>query len=426
MIAKSTGISHRDGGTTTESPNDSSAIIYLPFAVPDSNSTSAVLVISELPGDTIYNLLYPQYYRQYGFDTTAQGWNARNMFSMFAEFDYTLFGTTTFKITDGRIFGGTANDSLILTRKPRVGNFRSQSLSTWVQVCITYTIMPPTQNKSITIQSLMGEGSYEICTDYWFFDNGGGGGGGTSGGGSTSGGGGSGGSSSWPDQPSCPAQPKGYVTNLQISDPCSPGWVPIQDPIIRVIEPIDSMLARYCRAIKDTAIYIYDILSKPNNVEYAITGILYNGQVSVIERRTNNDSLQVFPKVMIGNLNLLFTWHSHVSRSSDLSQRGSFSPSDIDMLRNVRCLKQNFTSFADCRNKRYSLVITDVVKATAFFNSNTTDDIWDNHNTNISGTQQTKDEASIVNTIGSSSVNGISFYVSNDSPNFQTWILINL
>jgi hypothetical protein len=290
-----------------------------------------------------------------------------------------------------------------------------------VTLCVSF--LPVYYRSSIHIEVVGNFGGSDFCTNFWVQE--GGSGPGPLGSGDGGGGGGNAPPSGvpWWELPPCPALPRGIKTD--IVTPCMLGWVLVNNPIPPIPEPIDSMLARYSRTIKDTAIYIYDNLSQPNNVEYAFTGILYNGQVTVIERTTNNDSLQVFPKVMIGNLTLLFTWHSHVSRSVDLSERGSFSPDDIDMLRNVRCLKQKFTSFADCRNKRYSLVITDVAKATAFFNTNTTDDIWDNHTTAISGTQQAKDEARIINVIGSSSVNGISFYVSNDSPNFQTWTLLN-
>lgn len=60
----------------TETIGDSSSMLYIPFAIPDSNTTSAVLAVVMQPADTIYNLLYPQSYQQYGFDTLAQGWNA--------------------------------------------------------------------------------------------------------------------------------------------------------------------------------------------------------------------------------------------------------------------------------------------------------------------------------------------------------------
>jgi hypothetical protein len=104
MIASSSGV-------RIESTSDSSTLLYIPFAIPDSNTTAAVLAVGLSPADTIYNLLYPQSYQQYGFDTLAPGWDARNVFHLFSEFEYNLFNRTNFIITDGRIFGLTENDT---------------------------------------------------------------------------------------------------------------------------------------------------------------------------------------------------------------------------------------------------------------------------------------------------------------------------
>jgi len=352
----------------------------------------------------------------------------------FMQFQHAVFGDSIFVITESTLFGNAVFPTGGHGRreaKIKGNNAAGRGNSVWDCTEIYYCGTP-------WAEECIGPGGcdydtgcptgqcflyYADCTCILGCS---GGGGGTYGDPPPGSGGGGGGT---PPPPESNCQPP--VVNRGADAPlpgsgCPPGWVPNPPPgNPPPPEPVDSLLNRYSRALKDTAIYIYDNLSQPNNVEYALTGIWQDNQVKIIERRTNGDSLQVFPKVMIGNLILLFTWHSHVSRSAELADRGSFSPNDIEMLRHVRCLKQNFISFADCRNKRYALVITDLTKATLFFNNNTKENILDNYTTTLSGTKQEKEEASIKNVIGSYAANGISFYVSNDGPNFQSWTLLN-
>ena len=71
------------------------------------------------------------------------------------------------------------------------------------------------------------------------------------------------------------------------------------------------------------------------------------------------------------------------------------------------------------------MVITDVAKAQAFFAAN---DLWhinENYTTTGGGNMQEVDERCVKNIIGSAAANGISFYVSTNSPSFSTWALLN-
>ena len=113
MIASKKGANAR---TTTDI--DSSSIVYIPFSKPDSNVTTSVLAVglNYLPTDTLYHMIYPQQYKQYSFDTTGDGWNARSIFHLFTEFDYQIFGKKVISITDGRILGGEFEDSSMIRR----------------------------------------------------------------------------------------------------------------------------------------------------------------------------------------------------------------------------------------------------------------------------------------------------------------------
>jgi hypothetical protein len=214
---------------------------------------------------------------------------------------------------------------------------------------------------------------------------------------------------------------------LQFLTPCTGGWFPIplpgEDP--PAPDPIE-LLKSYSTALATSAVQIYDNESQPNNVEVSLTGVLENGQIQLRGKVISNDSSSVKANFFMGtSINVLFVWHTHVTRSENLANRGTFSPGDIEMLRNVKALKQDFVSFADCRNKRYAFVITDIAKAKAFFAATTREDILYNYTTTGSGNTQEVDERCVKNVIGSAATNGISFYVSTDSPNFQSWTLLN-
>jgi hypothetical protein len=215
MIANPSGI------IRSESEGGYNSIVYIPFTIPDSNTTAAVLAVGLLPSDTVYNLLHPQLYQDYGFDTTAQGWNARNVFQLFTEFNNAIFGHSIFTVTDGRIFGQLIDDTLQVTR---LGNNTGPVTNTFIQVCMSYTILPAPLSRVIVINSFAGSITVTVCNTFWINSSPGplptGGGGGDTGGGGSSG-------TGWPYQPPCPAQPRtGPITNIVNPGPCSIGWIP--------------------------------------------------------------------------------------------------------------------------------------------------------------------------------------------------------
>ncbi len=211
MIASSSGV-------RIESISDSSTLLYVPFAIPDSNTTAAVLAVGLSPADTIYNLLYPQSYQQYGFDTLAPGWDARNVFHLFSEFEYSLFNRTNFIITDGRIFGLTENDTFQVTRAQST---QLRTETTMVTVCISF--LPVYYRSSINIEVVGNFDGSDFCTNFWVQDGG-------SGPGPLGNGGGGGNAPPigvpWWELPPCPAQPRGGVTSDDVSY-CLLGWMPV-------------------------------------------------------------------------------------------------------------------------------------------------------------------------------------------------------
>lgn len=208
---------------------------------------------------------------------------------------------------------------------------------------------------------------------------------------------------------------------------CPPGWNVPPPPPPPVPEPIDTILSKYSRKFRHIGDSIYSYHSLPGNKEYFFCGARNNttNDTVILNIRTDNDSSYVIPNITIPGHYLLFIWHSHVSRSANPADRRTFSPMDIDYLRRPACLTLNFTSFADCGNKQYAMVISDVAKAQAFFNSHNRAFIEDNYWTTGGGNLQQVDERSVKNVIGSAAANGISFYVSTNSPDFSSWTLLN-
>lgn len=437
IVVKGNSVSGR--GST----GDTASYYYIPFVRDSQQYVNASLVVKTGGGDTAVRWLSDWQYGSYGFDTTnAAAPNARKAFLTLANLEISTFGHHNFLVKDGRIFGYPDTQQLkVSVDPPASGNGGTYgrgadeyfTICNRVSICVVAGTTQTARGMDDPYSSGCGGTLTQVlyCNVYIFYGGGGSSGWTPMGSGylpdpGSMGGTGTPGGGNYIEGWSPPPNPCGTVSQrggaIQV---CESSWVVIDD-LPYAEDPVDSLLKKYSRALKDTAIYIYDHLSQPANIEYAISGIWYDNQIKPFERTTDNDSINVRPKVMIGNIPLLFIWHSHVSQSNDISERSTFSPSDIDMLRHVRCLKKNFISFADCRNKRYALVITDVAKASAFFNSHDIDQIeslWTT--TDYSGNTQDVDQRRVKNVISGMQDNGIAFYVSNDPPSFQSWTLLN-
>lgn len=416
--------------------SDSGFITYVPLVRQNETFVNSALVIYVEPGDTTFNYVCDWQYHNLNFSNgTVQENSPEKLALLIMVLNNGVFGDSCYIINDLRLFNFSNNysDTANMTRTIKISPIPASGKPSLtgksnllVEFCYNVTYTTFDVNFHCNHQGSCSSGICDLCpvciTITWsdvnsvvcFSQEVSGTGGGT---GATGGSGGSSGGSNNP--PEC----GGIATKSSVQDGCQTGWgTGYNGP--PASEPPDSLLNRYSRAIRDYAIQVYDNFSAPNNKEYAFTGVFENDQIVPKELTTNNDSLYVIPKVFIRGI-VLFTWHSHVSRSLDPTVRGSFSDADIQMLRSVRCLQQNFVSFADCRNKRYAFVITDVTKAKAFFDSHSDDEISALYTTTGSGNTQDIDERSVKNVIGSFQTNGISFYVSNDAPDFQSWTLLN-
>lgn len=368
-------------------------ILFVPFTL--GNTTSAVLTVAInlfSTRDTAYNIIYPQHYKQYGFDTTLprQSWNARHVFNMFATFDKDIFETDSFNVYDGRIFGKDEEDTLgvKLTTTGFGGQGRNgEGMMTdyWIIECHDYLVKVITLAAFRNVRTeLIEYFLFTICSQSWVSTGVGGGGSGNGNGGfnagdpnpfayPTGGGGGSpGGLIDLPNVPQCPIAARisaeGHNLNL-----CDPGWIPVPDPLTYPPETIDSMLARYSRAINVTADSIFALsmnssikeewgfpfVQKGNDIYAKRCTTIHETDMVILDRYKD------VGEVIMGEL------HTHPDSSPNPLNRSAPSGDDLETF-NINS-RLNYTLFVECGNVRYSLVIENVALARAFLANHPTD-----------------------------------------------------
>lgn len=125
----------------TRLSNDSAiTYLYIPFA--NDSTVNASLIVRTTIVDTSFRLLNSFEYETFGFDSTSNTWNAKNIFHLFAIFEKEIYGHTVFKILDRRLF------PLPDTNKTIIAHFKNQNLSwerqnllsevtncQWIDVC---------------------------------------------------------------------------------------------------------------------------------------------------------------------------------------------------------------------------------------------------------------------------------------------------
>ena len=241
IIAGTNGVrpaANKGGLTQTDGKR---TIVYIPFARNGEARTSAILRVIADGNDTAFKMFYPHQYRLYGFgEKTGGKWNAKNLFHVFANFDRELFGTTRYLVKDGRIFGKSKKDSLIVTVES-LKNKSDQVAGKMIDVTVCNTTKACVYASETTTAELeVPNCTYTTtCTTYWFddgsgsgtgFDTGSGGGGGSSGSGED-----------WPDEP-CENDPV-LVARAEPTDhgdtgsPCGETpWEPAEDDIYNEVK----------------------------------------------------------------------------------------------------------------------------------------------------------------------------------------------
>jgi hypothetical protein len=159
-------------------------LINIPLIRKGEKSTSAILAVNIVKADTAYELIYPQHYVLYGLDeeNSRQKKRARDLFNVFANFDYLLFGTTQYFVYDGRLFGRKRKDTLLVTTEHDITQSRQETGSvnainaSSITQCITTKACVYAGNSSPSLRSneaLMGNGSCvtsQSCSTIWWED----------------------------------------------------------------------------------------------------------------------------------------------------------------------------------------------------------------------------------------------------------------
>ncbi|MBL7763807.1 MAG: hypothetical protein JNL23_10320 [Chitinophagaceae bacterium] len=233
------------------------AIVYTPFARKNEHKTAAILQSTIYETDTVFQMLYPQQYLQYGFGAHSDtAWNAYDLFNIFASFDYNLYGTSQYIVNDGRIFGKNEKDTLLVMRQSgsvsNTANGRVGSSGNKLQafnICTTWT------SCAYGIDGSTGSNTCkttQVCTTYWIEVGDGGGGSTTPG--NTAGGGGSAGTPS--NDPGINGTPCPTPTVARYNErapevsPCPQPWVPadiinnVTDPCLKKM--VDDAISRDC------------------------------------------------------------------------------------------------------------------------------------------------------------------------------------
>ena len=222
---------------------DSTTITYIPFVRDSQNYVNATMIIQSSFSDTIFNYLCDWQYSRFGYDTTSNTWNAKDVFHLFSKFDYAVFDRIMFKITDPQLFGNPGNGRfpVVKIKQPEIDEKKANKVSNYVTVetCTIYDVCYGTpeeyQNHCggyCTEDCDLYDHSEEICTILYEGTGGiggdpGGGGGGGTGDGSGGDGGATGGGENGDGTPGdCNGNPT-EGNRTAINNTCGPGWEPI-------------------------------------------------------------------------------------------------------------------------------------------------------------------------------------------------------
>jgi hypothetical protein len=96
----------------TEAEGDTVAVTYIPFVREEENFVNASLLVKTTPTDTAFKYVCDWQYASYGFDTTATGWNANDVFHVFALMDNLVFGRNSFRIVDSNLLVAAERNAL--------------------------------------------------------------------------------------------------------------------------------------------------------------------------------------------------------------------------------------------------------------------------------------------------------------------------
>lgn len=337
-------------------------VLYIPLVLPGAGNTNGF--IRAILNDTI-NISHwmAADYDEFPFSAPAGETKADEFASMLMLMDKNLFGTTTFKLLDGRLLkepGGAVSNYQRLAKIIDIDTIPVPAICTTNVEVLHYLVQDP---EHCTCPN--GAASGGICADWqtgceacsntitvtvYTVNEGGCGGlgvtpvptnpiGGTGGGTwnpGPIGGGGSGGI----------------------------GWVPFEDEPVTTI-PIDSILLRtslFANKFSESLITLRNV--RPGSEHYFL--IVNNGVDSQAWHHTIGTGYEVNQNYNVwGGFQRLAGWHFHPDNDDGTPGSGP-SGGDLDQMWQAKGYK-NFVIYTECTNVRYALVVEDPAKINNWF-----------------------------------------------------------
>ena len=303
-------ISGKEATPTGRQENDEATITYIPFVRENENYVNASLVVRTAPGDTSFHYLCDWQYSRYGYDTTGNGWNAQTVFALFTLLDNHTLDHTKFKITDDSLFAGESVTATLLPAAPGsvAGRLEPSVQCTFYEMitCIEHT---GRQGNTVEVMFNPCYTWYKsFCTTIWVYVPDG-----------PPVGGGGGNPPPGDEPPTCHGGP---IVAAKPLDPCGPGWepIPVDDPSLQE-EPVDSMLNRYARRIKDLADSTMQVsLNSPNKSEYGFL-IVQNALGEIYAKRpiqTSGKTDKVeFDRTLAPGEKIIAVYHTHPDKAGN-------------------------------------------------------------------------------------------------------------
>lgn len=389
--------------------SENKELVMIPFIKETGGYINAVLMASINGSDTSFKMFYHWQYADYGFDGRVDGsWKARNIFSLFASFEWEVFGRKALIVEDTNLVRSSHGygKAVLSRRSNNSQDITDGRITIAVQECVLWDVCIPYLFAREAAARMNGndlcyqEYQIEICTTYYYDLLGG------------QPGIGSGGSGGWNDNP-CRNHPAGS------GNPCGdapPAWTPV--PILDDVEPVDSLLARTSRAINTKADELIALAQANRHWEYVATIVRKDSLIYAKNERTDRDSTYSTPNLSLASGEILMgTIHTH---STTLPNDKS-APSHGDLYDLKRHLVKNYLSFVECGDVRYALVIEDVAKAAIYLKTKSLEYFFSNliqialQQPNAYSNWQKATEKALSVVLSPASTCGIGFYISNNA-----------
>lgn len=417
-------------------------VILIPI-IPDQSGFVKDVISCFVTSDSIYQaVIKGEEYQQFGYEPNTDGKpNAKEISFMFMAFEKKVFDKKFFDITDRALAQKLLGDSVlqedqhILVNDDGNGNYSAYKVAPFANVPLSTGVIVIGYLPAATV-GVSPWWMYGLGLGMNNMPGGSGGSGWWSPDGNTGGGGGSAPSGGGPGGSAPP------TTGWQVP-PC--GVSKVGDVFYRVSCPIvppddvPEMLKNLAEKTQQKSVDLFNTADIPDvdGYKYEWSHIIVKNTDGVIyakNKKTDNEKDQVsFNWYTTANETVIACEHTHQSESSNLTDRPGPDIGDVLKMRQYRNTPA-FTSFINCGNIKYALVIENNAKFIAWANQYVMPAAQDNldsifiantkSNSNYSTNYQLAQVQTLISMMGSVSDNGIGIYQTSD-PDMLNFIKLN-